>query len=427
MLDMLEKGSSMMFYLSPYENPFYFIILGITLIPLVIQLLRGKRMMWYQNVLTVFFLWMSFGGPSLRQGIALLIYIAWQTFLVWWYFGHRQRKNSNIGFYSAVILAILPLFLVKVIPFILERNFMIDAVSANPDLKTIPTFIGFLGISYLTFKAVQMIMEIRDGLIKEYHVGRYLQFLIFFPTISSGPIDRYRRFEKDLLNPPDRDKYVSLLANGIQMFFMGFLYKFIIGYILGVQLLPHVKNFALEQGGLSLGLLGTMYVYSLYLFFDFAGYSLFAVGASNIMGYETPINFNKPFLSHNIKEFWNRWHMSLSFWFRDYVYMRLMFTLIKKKVFKSRIVASNVGYFALFLLMGAWHGLTWYYLVYGLYHATLICLTDVWLRYKKKNKDKIPSNRFTHGLAVVGTFHAVALSFLIFSGFLDTLIKARFG
>lgn len=114
--------------------------------------------------------------------------------------------------------------------------------------------------------------------------------------------------------------------------------------------------------------------------------------------------------------------MTLSFWFRDYVYMRLMFFLMKKKWFKSKIVTSNIGYYALFLLMGIWHGLTWYYIVYGLYHATLICLTDVWLRFKKKHKKQLPSNWFTHAFAVFMTFQAVCFSLLIFSGFLDQLL-----
>lgn len=395
-----------MIFMTPYEKPFYFILLGILLLPLIIRLLCGKRMLWYQNIVTVLFLVISFGGVNRNQGIALIIYIIWQTLLVWLYFQYRREKNKSFIFYLAVLLAIIPLAIVKITPLFSEH----------------PSFVGFLGISYLTFKAVQMIMEIRDGIIKEYSIGKYIQFLIFFPTISSGPIDRYRRFLNDLENPPSREKYLDLLNKGIYMIFLGFLYKFIIGYILGSQLLPRVQEFALNQDGVSLGLLGYMYVYSLYLFFDFAGYSLFAVGTSYLMGYETPINFNKPFISPNIKEFWNRWHMSLSFWFRDYVYMRLMFTLIKKKVFKSRIVASNVGYFALFSLMGAWHGLTWFYIVYGLYHAGLICLTDAWLRVKKKYRKQIPSNRFTHLLAIFLTFHAVCFSFLLFSGFLDVLI-----
>ncbi|EOT40352.1 D-alanyl-lipoteichoic acid biosynthesis protein DltB [Enterococcus columbae] len=394
-------------HMIPYANPSYFGYLLLLLWPIALSFLKGRHRLWtYEALVTLFFLYVSFGGEDYRQGIALIGYVLFQTVLVWLYSLHRQKANTAIGFYLAVILAILPLTLTKIVPFIDHGKV---------------SFFSFLGISYLTFKSVQMVMEIRDGLIKEYHPYRYIRFLLFFPTISSGPIDRYRRFEKDVETTPSPEEYADLLGKGIQRIFLGFLYKFIIGYYLGTLLLPLVSRLALMYHGISLPLVGYMYVYSMYLFFDFAGYSLFAVGVSNVMGYQTPMNFHLPFLSWNIKEFWNRWHISLSFWFRDYVYMRLMFTLLKKKVFKSRIVASNVGYFALFLLMGVWHGLTWYYIVYGLYHACLICLTDAWLRFKKKHKDKIPSNKFTHGLAVVATFHAVCFSFLIFSGFLDQL------
>lgn len=394
-------------HMIPYASPFYFLILTVALAPMAITLLwKGKRWGWYQSLITLFFLYMSFGGKDWKQGVALLIYVLWQTILVWGYFRYRKEHNDAKIFYLAVFLAILPLGITKVVPFFNDGH---------------PSILGFLGISYLTFKSVQIIMEMRDGIIKEYNIFRYVQFLLFFPTISSGPIDRFRRFEKDVQEPPAREQYVDMLQRGINYIFLGFLYKFIIGYYFGQVMMPVVAREVLARGGWSLPLLGYMYVYSMYLFFDFAGYSLFAVGTSNIMGYDTPMNFNKPFLSWNIKEFWNRWHMTLSFWFRDYIYMRLMFTLIKKKVFKSRIVASNVGYFALFLIMGIWHGLTWYYILYGFYHAALICLTDAWLRYKKKHKKELPSNKFTHWLSVFLTCHAVFFSFLIFSGFLDTL------
>lgn len=391
----------------PYADPTYFVLLAIALAPMVITLLwKGKRWGWYQSLITLIFLYISFGGRDWHQGAALIGYVAWQSFLVWGYARYRKEKNASGVFYLAVFLAILPLTVTKIVPFFNDGH---------------PSIIGFLGISYLTFKSVQVVMELRDGTIKEYHFFRYIQFLLFFPTISSGPIDRYRRFEKDLLEPPAPSEYVTMLGRGVQYIFLGFLYKFIIGYYFGSVMLPIVTREALTRGGLSWPLVGYMYVYSMYLFFDFAGYSLFAVGTSNIMGYDTPVNFNKPFLSWNIKEFWNRWHMTLSFWFRDYIYMRLMFTLIKKKVFKSRIVASNVGYFALFMIMGVWHGLTWYYLLYGFYHAAWICLTDAWLRFKKKHKKELPSNKFTHGLSIFLTCHGVFLSFLIFSGFLDRL------
>lgn len=389
----------------PYAAPIYFGYLFTALIPVVIGLLMGKRFRLYEALLTILFLWISFAGEHWKQGLALIIYVVWQCLLVGAYFHIRQKSNRSDIFYLAVFLAILPLGLTKVIPFFQNGQ---------------PSLLGFLGISYLTFRSVQMVMEMRDGMIKEYHWLHYLRFLLFFPTISSGPIDRYRRFEKEANEAPEREVYVELLGKGVFRLFLGFLYKFILGYFFGSFLLPIVSKEALMQGGISWALVGYMYVYSLYLFFDFAGYSLFAVGTSNLMGYDVPMNFNKPFLSPNIKEFWNRWHMSLSFWFRDYVYMRLMFTLMKKKVFKSRIVSSNVGYFALFLLMGIWHGLTWFYIAYGIYHALWICLNDAWIRYKKKHKN-LPSNRWTHTLAVVGTFHGVCFSFLIFSGFLNTL------
>ncbi|WP_338043387.1 MBOAT family O-acyltransferase, partial [Lacticaseibacillus manihotivorans] len=109
------------------------------------------------------------------------------------------------------------------------------------------------------------------------------------------------------------------LNRAVKYLFLGFLYKYVLGYLFGTVWLPQLAHFALRIGGFSWSLVGYMYDYSMYLFFDFAGYSLFAVAISLIMGIDTPMNFNKPFAAPNIKEFWNRWHMSLSFWFRDFV------------------------------------------------------------------------------------------------------------
>lgn len=286
------------------------------------------------------------------------------------------------------------------------------------------SIIGFLGISYLTFKAVGMIMEIRDGIIKEVGLSEVVHFLLFFPTISSGPIDRYRRFLGDYKKVPARDKYLALLDKAMWYIFLGFVYKFLLAYLFGVVMLPKISALALAHGGWSWWVIAYMYTYSMDLFFDFAGYSLFAVGISYIMGIQTPMNFNKPFIAKNIKDFWNRWHMTLSFWFRDYIYMRLVFFMMKKKLLKSRIAIANVGYLTLFLIMGFWHGVTWYYIVYGLYHAVAINLCDMWLRFKKRHKEKIPHNKFTEALAIFITFNVVCFSFLIFSGFLNTLFFA---
>lgn len=400
--------------LQPYSNPQYFVYLMIALIPIIIGLYYGHRFKTYEAIFSIVFLFLIFDGDHWEQGVNLLIWLVYEFALTFAYQYYRHHgKNKTWVFSLAVILAIIPLAAVKYL-------------TAFPD-NSIGFVIGFLGISCVTFKTVQVIMEMRDGAIKKVDPITYARFLLFFPTISSGPIDRYRRFKKDYDKVPTRDAYITDMQYAVRYLFQGFLYKFVIGWFFGTYWLPKISAAALAvgnaNGGLKLSwwLVAYMYCYSMYLFFDFAGYSLFAVSISYFMGIHTPMNFNKPFISKNIKDFWNRWHMTLSFWFRDYIYMRFTFFAMKKKLFKNRIRLSQVSYFLLFLIMGFWHGLTWYYIVYGIFHASAICINDMWLRFKRKHKKQIPSNKFTKWFAIFLTFNVVCFSFLIFSGFLSQL------
>ena len=183
---------------------------------------------------------------------------------------------------------------------------------------------------------------------------------------------------------------MDMLAESVRYIMWGFLYKFILAHILGEILLPPLKNLALQEGGtFNYYVVAVMYTFGLELFFDFAGYSMFAIAISNLMGIRSPINFNKPFLSRDLKEFWNRWHMSLSFWFRDFVFMRMVMVLTRKKVFKNRNVTSSVAYIVNMLIMGFWHGVTWYYIAYGLFHGIGLVINDAWIRKKKTlNKER---------------------------------------
>ncbi len=397
--------------ITPYSSPHYFIYLLLLLLPIMIGLWFGKRLHIYDFFATVMILWITFFGGNMSQGISLIFYILYEMLLVFIYLSYRKKHNNFWIFTMFVVLAIVPLVFVKLDPLL--KN------------ATISLF-GFMGISYLTFKAVEIIMEIRDGAIKNIKPYEFVRFLLFFPTISSGPIDRFRRFQKDVLKVPSRDEYVELLHSGVNKLMQGLAYKFIIGYFFGTLLLPKIQILTLSYCGetplgISWALVAYMYVYSMYLFFDFAGYSLFAVSISNFMGIKTPMNFKAPFKSKNIKDFWNRWHITLSFWFRDFIYMRLMFTMIKHKWIKNRVNIANFGYLTLFLIMGFWHGETWYYIVYGLFHAGAMITNDAWLRFKKRHRKSIPSNKLTHAFAVFLTFNVVCFSFMIFSGILDKL------
>jgi membrane protein involved in D-alanine export len=163
-----------------------------------------------------------------------------------------------------------------------------------------------------------------------------------------------------------------------------------------------------------------MYAYSLYLFFDFAGYSAFAIGFSYLFGIRTPENFNLPFLATNIRDFWNRWHITLSFWFRDHVYMRFLIAAAKSKWFRSEQIASYLGYFLAFGLMGLWHGTELHYIIYGLYQACLLTLYDLFSRWNKQ-RQLWRTGRAWRLASIVVTFHFVCFGFFIFSGRLGNL------
>ncbi len=400
-----------MINLQPYSNPIYFVWLAVALLPLMVGLYFGKRFVVYQTIISGIFLLLIFGGSKWQQGLALIGYIIYQFTVVGGYAAYKKHANQTWVFVSMVSLSIMPLVIVKLTP----------AIEVGQQ-----SLIGFLGISYLTFKSVQMIMEMRDGTIKKFVPIMFARFLLFFPTISSGPIDRYRRFQHDYVQVPTREHYLEMVAQAVHYIFLGFLYKFILGYFFGTVMLPQIAQVAISHRaaffhtGISLALIEYMYTYSMYLFFDFAGYSLFAVAASYLMGIETPMNFDHPFKARNIKDFWNRWHMTLSFWFRDFIFMRLTFFIMKHHLIKKRTRIPQAAYLVNFLIMGFWHGVTWYYIVYGLFHAGAIIINDYWLAYKKKNP-QLPHNRWTEGLAIFITFNVVCFSFLIFSGFLNTL------
>ncbi|MED2040504.1 D-alanyl-lipoteichoic acid biosynthesis protein DltB [Bacillus wiedmannii] len=385
--------------MTAYGSFYFFAIVGILLIPTIIAGLKGKMLRKYNAVLTLVMLVIIFSDKP-KQAIMLAAFIIWQYALIKGYLILRKQNNSTFMFCMAVILSILPLVLAKIAPFV-------------PELK----FVVFLGMSYVTFRAVQMVFEVRDNLIKELSFFNFWEFVLFFPAISTGPIDRYRRFQKDIQKPPSAEEYQNLLYTGLNRIFQGFLYKFIIAYLIK----QYFMDPAFAQQDTILSNMIYMYSYSLYLFFDFAGYSSFVIGVSYMMGIKTPENFNKPFISRNIKDFWNRWHMSLSFWFRDFIYMRFVFFATKKKLIKNRYTISYIGAFLNFFIMGIWHITgehVYQYIIYGLYHAALFILFDIFERKNKKHKFW-PNNKFTHVLAIVITFHVVCFGFLIFSGHLN--------
>lgn len=158
------------------------------------------------------------------------------------------------------------------------------------------------------------------------------------------------------------------------------------------------------------------------MFFDFAGYSLMAVGTSYILGIRTPDNFNKPFISIDIRDFWTRWHITLSQWFRDYIFSRFMLRVLKNKWFSDKLQGACIGLLINMSIMGIWHGTEAHYIAYGVYHGILMAITEV---YQKKSRiyKRYKNVKWYKFISWFFTLNAVMLGFLIFSGYLSPIIN----
>ena len=275
---------------------------------------------------------------------------------------------------------------------------------------------GFVGISYVTFKAVQVVIEVHDGLIPREELGLedWLYFLLFFPQFSSGPIDRSRRFFADAHATPARDEYAGMLACGILLLLSGAVYKVVVATWIHRFYAPSAAGDAWAQ-------VQTALLYGLYLFCDFQGYSLMAMGASYCLGIHCPRNFRAPFAAVDIIDFWNRWHITLSTWFRDFVFMRFTRWIMHRKLLRDRLQVAMCAFMVDMLVMGFWHGIAWCYIAYGLYHGMLLAATQAmrkrWGFYKRHRRDG-----WFRACSWAMTQVLVFLGFAIFSGQVGMLL-----
>lgn len=372
----------------PFSGLLFFYLLFLGLLPAVVLGLLGKKLHYYGIFLCAAMLVIVFWQNG--QLAALALFFLWEMALccLFW----RLPKRTRPLLWAAVILALGPLGLIKLgevwQPFSLFR---------------------LMGASYMSFRAVQVLLDIYDGRLQKLRPVALGYFLLFFPAVSSGPIDRYRRFLSDLDHPPDREHYRTLLAQGI--------WKLAGGCVSAVVISGFIQQYwlaALPESGFG-ATLSYMYGYTFYLFFNFAGYSSMAIGTGYLLGIQMPENFNQPFLSVDMKNFWSRWHISLSTWLRDYLYSRFVMKSLKQKRFSNPRTASYLGYVLNMMAMGAWHGLQPQYLLYGVYHSALMCLNEV-LDLHCKSFRSFKNHGAGQVVCVLVTFHLFSFGLLIFSG-----------
>ncbi|MGK5057235.1 MBOAT family O-acyltransferase [Janthinobacterium sp. LB2P49] len=250
----------------------------------------------------------------------------------------QLHRSGRIPKKVAVLLTLLPLLLGKI--------------------TTLP-LLAMLGLSFATFRTLDVLLYANAK--QKINWLDYAAYLFFPLTLLAGPMYRWQAFQKDLAAGFGRISSDNILL-GLEFVLLGIAQKFLVAEAIERFLLSNINAHDYSPTGIALN----AFSYSTFLYFDFAGYSNMAVGIGKMLGLELPINFNNPILASNPQDFWRRWHISLSEWLRDVVFMPVYMTLCKTPYFSTRrLLAQNVGVFLTLVVMGIWNGLSLHYIVSG--------------------------------------------------------------
>ena len=307
----------------------------------------------------------------------------------------EKHKNK----YLLALFLIIHLGLLGYFKYI---DFLIRSINNifNSNLKLLNVLLP-IGISFYTFQIISYLIDVYRGKIKaQDNFFNLATYVSLFPQLIAGPIVRYEDVVKNL-----EQKNISLenIANGIQRFIVGLGKKVLIANVLGSFCTSYLNS----PDKTVLFSIFYAICYSMQVFFDFAGYSDMAIGLGKILGFNFLENFNYPFISKSITEFWQRWHISLGSWFRDYVYIPLGGSRVNKyKLIRNILVV--------WALTGLWHGAAWNFIIWGLYFGVILLIEKLVL---KKYLDKMPNIlKHLYVLLIVG------LSFVIFGS--DNITRA---
>ena len=314
-----------------------------------------------------------------------------------------EPKKKKTFLVISVVSTLLVLFIFKYLGFI-NDNFVWLCQKLGLDVRTSVNIILPIGLSFHTFQSMSYVIEVYRGHQKaERHFGYYSLYVMFFPQLVTGPIERPGNLLRQLHEYKDF-RYENI-SKGMRLILFGLFIKMVVADHLGAYVDEVYANPA-EYNSWSVML--AMAFYSFQIYCDFFGYSTIALGSAKLMGFDISDNFRTPYLAKNIAEFWHRWHISLSTWFRDYVYFPLGGSRVKFGRWAFNILV-------VFVLSGIWHGAAWTFLFWGFAHGLLHILEKA-LRnrfpYKEPNSKWLSIS--LDALRIAKTFVLVTLFWVMF-------------
>lgn len=277
--------------------------------------------------------------------------------------------------------------------------------------------IRWLGFSYISFRLIHTLRDRQSGRLPESGLRAYLSYLIFFPALAAGPIDRLERFQQDYAAGPETvsvQRRAEDLTEAARRLALGLFKKFALADTLALVALSPL-NAGQVRGAGWLWLL--LYAYALLIYLDFSGYTDIAIGLGRLWGVRLPENFDKPYLRPNLTQFWNNWHMTLTQWFRAYYFNPLVRWLRGPRFRLQPGAVLLLSQVTTFFLIGMWHGVSWNFAIWGLWHGLGLFAQNRWSEFARGRFANLPPGRarVLRGLSTALTFHYVALGWVWFT------------
>lgn len=348
---MLFTSSLFLYYFLPIVLLFYFVLLPNNI----------KIRNYFLLLASLFFY--AWGEP-------IFVFLMILSCIMNWKFGLfiDSGKNKKLNLILMIIFNLSIIFIFKYLNFTTEV--LNNLFKTNIQLPHITTPIG---ISFFTFQAISYVVDIynKKGIAQKNPMDVAL-YISLFPQLVAGPIVRYETIAKEIKN---RNISLDDFTNGVERFILGLSKKILLANNMAI-IADHIFNVKWEFLNFPLAWLGAI-AYTFQIYFDFSGYSDMAIGLGRMFGFHFLENFNYPYISKSISEFWRRWHISLGTWFRDYVYIPLGGSQVKK----GRIY---LNLFIVWFLTGLWHGANWNYILWGIFFFVLICFEKIISFEKRK-------------------------------------------
>ena len=380
-------------------SSFTFLLFFLPAVILLYWKMPGRgRLPFLLAVSLAFYGW---GNPVWTLLLIYCLVVSWAG--TWWMERCRRRK---LWLALLIVLDLLPLIWFKYAGFLRDTWQTLTGFRFDFDAPMLPA-----GISFFTFQAISYLIDVYRGEAKHSrNITVFGVYLTLFPQLVAGPIVRYTELEAQLRAHPEPE--AAEMRAGLRRFILGLGKKVLLADAMG-RLWGQLNADFSSAGvvGAWVGLIG----FSFQIFFDFSAYSDMAIGIGHMLGFTLPENFDRPYRARSLTEFWRRWHMSLTGWFKTYVYIPLGGSRCGK-------LRRDLNILIVWALTGLWHGAGWHFVLWGLYFAVLLVAEKRWILSNRWMEDHLPG-----ALRQAGTFFLVMLGWGLFSGFGPELWKALTG